>query len=287
MFKQNKARVVDIMARWSVCAIIPAKDAAGLIKECVDAALRDADHVVVVCDRCTDDTKDVARSAGAQTVISKQSWPHPDTHLGHRVADVRNVGLAAVPNNTDYVVFLDADTILPSGHIQRCTSIMDADASTGFVGMELDGSAVDTGGVARFDLFLAGLLGDKAPSIYSCAREGTCMTACIRAAGYRTLWLPYKNDGILRHTYRDDGWRHRAWESLGIGFAQYEMYRSFLYTCYGSVRAARTQHSLFPLLYPIGYLQGAVWRARRIERLQNTTTSLFDYLFGGGRNTSK
>lgn len=81
-----------------VCAVIPAKDAAGLIGECIAAALPETDHVIVVCDRCVDETETVARSAGAQTVIVKQSWPHPDTHLGHRVADALNAGLAAVPH---------------------------------------------------------------------------------------------------------------------------------------------------------------------------------------------
>lgn len=101
---------------------------------------------------------------------------------------------------------------------------MNADTGVGFVGMELDGSAIDSGSVVRRDLVSAGLLGDSPSSIYPCARERTCMAACVRAAGYRTLYLPHTNNGILRTTYRDDPWKRRAWGALGIGFAQYEMH---------------------------------------------------------------
>ncbi|MEE6727479.1 glycosyltransferase [Pediococcus acidilactici] len=81
-----------------VTAIVPAHNEAGNIKRAVQALKKQVDKVIVVCDRCEDDTYQQAQKAGAhafetvenqgrkagalnQALENYVDWQHPDQYL--------------------------------------------------------------------------------------------------------------------------------------------------------------------------------------------------------------
>ena len=92
-------------------AIIPAKDAAGWIGQCLDAlsaAGFAADERIVVDDGSTDGTGDVARSTGAMVLRRDQN---------RGAAAARNMAASAV--DADLFFFVDADVLVASDARQR------------------------------------------------------------------------------------------------------------------------------------------------------------------------
>ena len=96
-----------------ISVVVPAHNEAGWIGGClaaIDVAGRRAGvpvEVVVVANRCTDDTAEIARAAGA-TVITSEA---------RNIATVRNAGVAA--SSGEAVVTIDADcTMSPDGLVE-------------------------------------------------------------------------------------------------------------------------------------------------------------------------
>lgn len=74
-----------------ISVIIPAHNEEKYIKRCIDS-IKKADSVfpgnteiIVVCNRCTDNTENIARENGAKTLINEDRC----------IAKVRNAGIAA------------------------------------------------------------------------------------------------------------------------------------------------------------------------------------------------
>jgi cellulose synthase/poly-beta-1,6-N-acetylglucosamine synthase-like glycosyltransferase len=89
----------------TVTALIPAHNETANLREClasIQAQTRPVDQIVVVADRCTDDTATVAREAGAVVV---------EVDCGAKAA-AQNAGLPYVTG--DVVLCVDADTVLAS-----------------------------------------------------------------------------------------------------------------------------------------------------------------------------
>jgi glycosyltransferase involved in cell wall biosynthesis len=104
----------------AVTVVIPTKDAAGTIGECVRSCCTDcqvvAVEVVVVDNNSADGTPDVAAAAGAVVVAG-----------GPERSAQRNIGAALARG--DWVLFLDADMVLGKGTIAACLkAVVDADA---------------------------------------------------------------------------------------------------------------------------------------------------------------
>src|SRR4051812_6859465 len=97
-----------------IAFVIPAHNEELLVGRAVAAcaaggkATGEAFEVVVVCDACTDRTREVARAAGASTI-------EVDKRI---IAAVRNAGArAAIERGAEMLIFVDADTAPPVASI--------------------------------------------------------------------------------------------------------------------------------------------------------------------------
>jgi cellulose synthase/poly-beta-1,6-N-acetylglucosamine synthase-like glycosyltransferase len=105
--------------------LIPAYNEESVIGRCLQAIeddRRERDSVLVVADRCTDSTAEIARAFGA-TVLER----HPDEQPGRAAA--RQAGLEAARGlEWDAVVMLDADSVVESGFLGSCERALVAGA---------------------------------------------------------------------------------------------------------------------------------------------------------------
>jgi cellulose synthase/poly-beta-1,6-N-acetylglucosamine synthase-like glycosyltransferase len=113
-YRERRARARDPL-RFLV--LIPAYNEEAVIGRClesINADLRTRDHVLVVADRCTDETAAIARSFGAY-VLERE----PDSEPGRAAA--RQAGLEhARALEWDAVVMLDADSFVAPGFFDAC-----------------------------------------------------------------------------------------------------------------------------------------------------------------------
>jgi glycosyltransferase involved in cell wall biosynthesis len=102
----------------ALSVIIPAHNAARWIAEAIGSvhaqSLTPAPDVVVVTDRCSDDTAVLAQAAGARVIDSPAPGP----------AAARNAGVAAC--RTPFVAFLDADDLWPPDSCAARLALLDA-----------------------------------------------------------------------------------------------------------------------------------------------------------------
>lgn len=116
--------------------IIPARNEEVYIGDCLESIAKSADgvlgdvEIVVVINRCTDRTEEIARSYGA--VIA-----HNDTK---RLGAIRNTGVAA--SSSDNLVFIDADSVMPPGLLARIYDQIENSAPCGGVEWEMDRTSV-------------------------------------------------------------------------------------------------------------------------------------------------
>ena len=96
-----------------ISVIIPAHNEENYIKRCIDSVKRSAlyfsgnTEVIVVCNRCTDRTRQIAHEAGARTVINEDRC----------IAKVRNAGIAAARG--EVIVTIDADNRMTRGTLSE------------------------------------------------------------------------------------------------------------------------------------------------------------------------
>ena len=101
-----------------ISVIIPAHNEERYIKRCIQSirkADRDYDgetEIIVVCNRCTDRTEEIAKACGALTLRN-----------GDRcIAKVRNAGIAAAQGQV--IVTIDADNRMTKGTLKEVTAII-------------------------------------------------------------------------------------------------------------------------------------------------------------------
>ena len=113
-----------------VTVVVPAYNYGRFLADCVQSALtqRDVDvHVLIVDDCSTDDTPELtAKLAASDARVSV-------------IRNQQNRGLIPTVNyaferlNTEYVVKLDADDLLPPGSLARATALLEANTAVAFV----------------------------------------------------------------------------------------------------------------------------------------------------------
>jgi cellulose synthase/poly-beta-1,6-N-acetylglucosamine synthase-like glycosyltransferase len=117
-YRERRARS-DEPVRFLV--LIPAHNEEAVIGralESISADLRERDHVLVVADRCTDETAAIARSFGA-SVLERG----PDEEPGRAAA--RQAGLEyARALEWDAVLMLDADSFIAAGFFDACENAL-------------------------------------------------------------------------------------------------------------------------------------------------------------------
>ncbi|NNC11869.1 glycosyltransferase [Planctomonas sp. JC2975] len=107
----------------TVAAVVYSRNEADLLPPCL-AALTGFDEVIVCDMQSTDDTVGVAERAGARVVEV------PDARV---IEEVRQRGLDAA--GTSWVMFVDADEILPPGfsaHVRRMIASADSDGTVAY-----------------------------------------------------------------------------------------------------------------------------------------------------------
>ena len=97
----------------SISVVIPAHNEEKYIKRCIDS-IKNADsifpgrtEIIVVCNRCTDDTEKIAKENGAVVVINEDRC----------IAKVRNAGIAVATGNI--IVTIDADNRMTKGTLRE------------------------------------------------------------------------------------------------------------------------------------------------------------------------
>jgi hypothetical protein len=97
--------------------LVPARDEAGQIRDCV-RALAGQGEVIVLDDRSTDGTADLARAAGAQVIAGT---PPPPGWLGKPWACAQLAAACDAP----VLVFVDADVRLTAGAVDAAVRLLD------------------------------------------------------------------------------------------------------------------------------------------------------------------
>ncbi len=109
--------------RLAVCII--AKDEAGNIPHAIASAKPVADEIIVVDTGSSDGTPDVALSLGAR--VLRHTWQDD-------FSKARNEAIAAA--TSEWILFLDADEIIPEDAVEEIRSAISADADAFFVSIE-------------------------------------------------------------------------------------------------------------------------------------------------------
>ena len=101
-----------------ISVIIPAHNEEKYIKRCIDS-IKKADSVfpgnteiIVVCNRCTDNTENIARENGSKTLINEDRC----------IAKVRNAGIAAAKGRI--IVTIDADNRMTKNTLREIYALL-------------------------------------------------------------------------------------------------------------------------------------------------------------------
>ena len=104
--------------KMHISVIIPAHNEEKYIKRCIDS-IKKADSVfpgnteiIVVCNRCTDNTENIARENGANTLINEDRC----------IAKVRNAGIAAAKGRI--IVTIDADNRMTKNTLREIYALL-------------------------------------------------------------------------------------------------------------------------------------------------------------------
>jgi len=170
------------MPRFSI--IIPALDEEEYIgftlKSIAKQTFSDVETIVVVDDRTTDDTAEIARRAGARVVMCSD----------HTVSGGRHMG--ALHSQGEILFFTDADTLIPADFLERVDEIFRDRKVVALSGLAIPYDAPLIGKVeylawsfARYMLNRAGKF--FPPGYYTVVRR----EAYFRAGGYLSVKMPY------------------------------------------------------------------------------------------------
>jgi len=137
--------------------IIPARDEEKFIGKCIESVKAATEgisgeiEIVVVLNRCTDRTEEIASNHGA--VIVRQD--------SGTIGKIRNAGVEA--SSGENIVFIDADSIMPRGLMEDISQSLTTDECYGGgVDFRLDRRSLGialTMGIARFFATIFGIMG--------------------------------------------------------------------------------------------------------------------------------
>jgi glycosyltransferase involved in cell wall biosynthesis len=109
---------MDMRKKRTVSVVIPAHNEERFVARCIGSVREAAEfyggevEIIVVCNRCTDNTADIARELGARVLLNEDRC----------IAKVRNAGIFAA--NGDVVMTIDCDNRMTEGTIREAWRLL-------------------------------------------------------------------------------------------------------------------------------------------------------------------
>ncbi len=129
------------MKQHKISVIIPAHNEEKYIGKCLKAILRAKRHIhshkveaVVVANRCTDNTADIAKKLGARVIVNNDKC----------ISSIRNAGVKA--SKGDIVITVDADSIMSEYALKSVVDMLES------------GEYIGGGTISKFDRMSLGIL---------------------------------------------------------------------------------------------------------------------------------
>ena len=100
----------------------------------VVAAIKKAEvdaRIVVIADRCSDRTAEIARTFGAEVIVKDF------TNWRHSLAETLELGLQRVVEGSDYVAVIDADVVIPPELFMKALETLTSDQAVAYVAPQL------------------------------------------------------------------------------------------------------------------------------------------------------
>lgn len=227
---------------------------------------------IIVDDRSSDTTWDVIGSASKthDFVVPVQVTGDKERRVGANVVHVFNVGLAALSDEVDFIVKMDADVTLPTTYFERIIGQLNADPSLGMVSgktyIEHDGEWLleripDThvsGACKAYRMQCFNDIGGLKPYLGWDILDG----AKARMNGWKTRSL---RDLPLYHMRMSSSAKGMLRGRLRTGKAMYTVRAHPLFVIGKSLFRAIEKPYLSSLLIPFGYLGCFIVRPERLD----------------------
>jgi glycosyltransferase involved in cell wall biosynthesis len=135
MNRATRHRPTSLARVPRVTVVIPVYNYGHFLRECVESVHQQEGvdvNIVIVDDASTDDSLEVARRLALESE-ERAAFPIRVDVNAHNKGMVPTINDALWEVETDYLVKLDADDLLPAGALARATALLEAHPSVGFV----------------------------------------------------------------------------------------------------------------------------------------------------------
>ncbi len=248
--------------------ILPVKNEENFLSTCLESLLsqsRKPDEIVIVLDRCTDQTPQIAAlySKKYSTIsVTSMPWSQYQGRLfrAHRIAELANEGIKSTGGQYDFIMVANADTLYSEGYLEEALEVMMAEPSCVITGWLL-GRNISGSGIIYRKSFM-----DKATGglVKECFNEELYMQMKAKSMGFKIIPLEKAKGLLLRQTAHGN-LDNRMMEAIRDGYAMYSLGFSFYYTLLRSVVALLDRKFLSALFVPFGYSYSVLSRVYKLD----------------------
>ena len=213
----------------SIFVIVPArneeKNITNSLNSILDQTIKPL-KIIVVLDRCTDNTEDVVSKLSKQhkeiVKIVKSVTKYQNNFMkGFLVAETVNKGLESIGSFPEFLMVANADSVYSKNYIESALSIFDKDAKCGLAGYSHFSNISGSGYVIRSNVLAR--LGNR---LKECAAEDTYLQFSVLNQGYTIKPIWNAEAKLLRE--RGEGKvTDRIRYAFAKGYASYTLGHSF------------------------------------------------------------